>query len=107
MTRNIVTFLKRVACVGLLATCLFSTEAQAQVFIPPPAEWLATTTPVYFEGRAAYWYGGRWFYRDGNAWGYYRDEPGFLRDYRVRRPEPERRYYEGRGEFHGGGYRRR
>jgi hypothetical protein len=36
----------------------------------PPDAYIATTEPVYFEGHAAYWYGGRWFYRDGARWGH-------------------------------------
>ena len=90
--------LQRAVCGGLLAGCLFATPARAQINVEvefPPADFIATTTPVYFEGRAAYWYNGRWYYRDGRGWGFYRDEPVFLRDWRGHH-EPERRYYEGR-----------
>ena len=30
----------------------------------PPDAYIATTDPVYFEGHASYWYGGRWYYRE-------------------------------------------
>jgi len=107
MTRTLATILKKVACVGLLAACLSSVPARAQDFGYPPADWLATTTPVYFEGRPAYFWNGHWFYRNGGGWGWYHDEPGYLRDWRGAHREPERRFYEGRGEFHGGGFHRR
>jgi hypothetical protein len=104
MMRILVTMLKGVLCVGAIFLCLLAAPAQAQiVVIAPPAAFLATATPVYFEGRAAYWYGGLWYYRDGGNWGYYHDEPAHLRDYRAHH-EPVRQFY---GRAHGGGYRRR
>ncbi len=63
-----------------------------QVVIPPPS-FLATAVPVYYQGRPAYWYQNRWYYRDGRNWQYYNDEPVYLRDYRVRRAPPPRVYY--------------
>ena len=69
----------------------------------PPDGYVATATPIYFEGHAAYWYGDRWYWRDGGRWHGYREEPTYLRDARVRSP-PVRQYY---GRAHGGGYRRR
>jgi hypothetical protein len=90
---------------ALTSASLYSAPALAQVevVVEPPPAFLATAEPVYFEGRAAYWYGGRWFYRDGRAWRNYREEPGYLREWRGHR-EPARQYY---GREHGGGYRRR
>jgi len=44
----------------------------------PPAAFLATAQPVYYEGRPAYFYGNRWYYRNGASWGAYRSEPEFL-----------------------------
>ncbi len=102
MTRNVVTTLRGVLPAAALAACLFATPARAQleVVVAPPADYLATTEPVYFEGHAAYWYGNRWYYRDGSAWRYYHDEPGYLREYRGRR-EPHRVFYgRGREGFH-------
>jgi hypothetical protein len=74
------------------------------VDVYPPGAFIATASPVYFEGRAAYWYGNRWWYRDGGAWRFYGNEPAYLRSYRARVPAPARQYY---GRAHGGGYRRR
>jgi hypothetical protein len=50
----------------------------------PSAAYVATASPVYYEGRPAYWYGNRWYYRDGGGWGHYRSEPRYLNQYRVR-----------------------
>jgi len=95
--------LKNVLLVGatLLSLLVAPAHAQVEVVVSPPAWFLATAWPVYFEGHAAYWYGDRWYYRDGGAWRYYHEEPGHLRDYRGRH-EPQRQFY---GRAHGGGYR--
>jgi hypothetical protein len=37
----------------------------------PPDAYIATTQPVYVDGRASYWYGNRWVYRDGGRWNHY------------------------------------
>ncbi|HVW27844.1 MAG TPA: hypothetical protein VHC69_20905 [Polyangiaceae bacterium] len=81
----------------------------------PPDWYIATTAPVYFGGYPAYWYHGRWFYRDGGRWNYYAREPHALYQYRVHAP-PVRRNYEPafrrsagpsvRGHFGGGGRHR-
>ena len=78
----------------LFAACV-STPATAGIRIVIPIEFIATTTPVYYEGHAAYWYEGRWYYRDGRDWREYREEPRYLREYREHHRQ-ERRYY-GRG----------
>jgi hypothetical protein len=98
--------LKSVFCAAAIAACLAPLGAQAQVEVEiyPPAAYVATAAPVYFEGRPVYWYGGRWFYRDGRAWRSYHEEPGWLRERREHEHwEPARHYY---GRAHGGGYRR-
>jgi hypothetical protein len=59
----------------------------------PPADWIATTEPVYFEGHAAYWYHGRWCYRDGNRWSSYQREPPALAQHRAQYGAPARRNY--------------
>jgi hypothetical protein len=63
---------------------------------PPPAEYIATTPPVYYEGRPCYYYDGYWRYRDDRgAWRYYTQEPQTL--YQRRSREPQRHvYYENR-----------
>ena len=50
-------------------------EASAQDSRSPPAAFIATTLPEYFDGRPVYWWDGFWFYRDGRRWNFYRDEP--------------------------------
>jgi hypothetical protein len=85
-------------CAGL---CLTAMPAAAQFGVqvqiaPPPPEYIATTPPVYYEGRPAYWYNGYWHYRDQRGgWQYYREEPRFLSERRVR--EQPRYYYQARG----------
>jgi hypothetical protein len=103
MTRTLTTALKSVFCAAAIAACLASPNAQAQVeIIFPPAAYIATAAPVYFEGRPAYWWGGRWYYREGRDWRYYHEEPVFLRERREHeRWEPARHYY---GRAHWGGY---
>lgn len=49
----------------------------------PPADYLATVEPVYYEGHAAYWYHNRWVYRDGGRWGHYNGEPAGLAAHRA------------------------
>jgi hypothetical protein len=71
--------------IGALATIFLGgtpTPAAAQ-YAPPPAEVVATLTPVYHEGHATYYYNGFWHYRDPHgAWAYYHEEPAFLHDWR-------------------------
>src|SRR5271156_2596221 len=82
-----------VAVVAALST--FAPVIAAQDDDAPPVEVIATLSPVYFEGHAAYWWHNRWHYRDPHGtWGYYRSEPNFLRDHRVAHPA-ERHYYAG------------
>jgi hypothetical protein len=57
-------------------------EAAAQDSRSPPSAFIATTSPEYFDGRPVYWWDGSWFYRDGNRWNFYHDEPPTLRGLR-------------------------
>ena len=79
----------------LIASCLGAVPASAGVRITvvlPPPEFIATETPVYYEGRPVYLYRGQWFYREGREWRHYRGEPSHLREYREgHRMEPH--YY--------------
>ena len=68
----------------------------------PPADYLATTDPVYFDGNAAYWYNNHWFYRHGGRWGAYGREPRGLAQYRAHYGAPGRHNY-GRGSMIRGG----
>jgi hypothetical protein len=102
MIRSIV---KGVLCAGAIAVSLASAPARAQVVVEfsPPAAFVATSAPVYYEGHASYWYGNRWYYRDGGAWRYYHNEPAHLRERRAQH-EPQRQLY---GRAHGGGFHKR
>ena len=100
MNRKISTLSKGLAIVtavgALAAVSLVGSTAEAQ-WAPPPAEYIATTEPVYYEGHASYWYGNHWSYRDEHgAWAHYDHEPTFLADRRAH-AAPARRSYE-----HGG-----
>jgi hypothetical protein len=86
--------------VGALSLSASNAAAQ-EVF--PPAEYIATAEPVYYEGHPAYWYGGRWYYRNGGVWGHYDAEPAYLRDWRGR-PGWGARYHYGNGGFRGGAF---
>jgi len=105
VTRTLMKASKVVVCVGAIITCVACVPAlgQIDVEVGPPAEYIATATPVYFEGRPAYWYGNRWYYRDGPGWHAFREEPRYLGEYRMHHREPARVYY---GRAHGGGFRR-
>ena len=68
----------------------------AGVYDYPSDAYIATTEPFYYEGHASYWYGGRWYYRDGNHWGHYDREPAALQQHRMQAP-PARHQYEPSG----------
>jgi hypothetical protein len=62
----------------------------------PPPEVIATVPPEYYEGRAVYWYGGHWYWRDDRGWHWYGSEPAMLHD--RRRAFPPHPYHYGRPE---------
>jgi hypothetical protein len=76
----------------------------------PPDAYIATATPFYFDGHAAYWYRDRWYYRDGGRWGHYDHEPPALYQRRIQAAPARRSYESYRGHaaahssFHGGGH---
>jgi hypothetical protein len=88
-----------VAVLGLLllSSCFGTVGVVGDVYDEgyPPAGYIATATPVYYQGYATYWYGGRWYWRDGGAWRAYRSEPGYLREHRASGLPPRQSY--GRG----------
>lgn len=99
---------KGALCVGAVVACLAGAptraEAQVRIVISPPAWFIATNRPVYYEGRPAYYYGNQWHYRQGRTWHTYRTEPRYLRDHRPgRHDRHDRRQY---GRDHRGGYDR-
>jgi hypothetical protein len=88
--------LRRFACaVGLSATLAASPGCIPVIGYDdyPPDAYIATTAPVYFEGRPMYWYGNRWSYREGGHWNHYDREPAGLYQRRMQGP-PVRRAYE-------------
>ena len=100
MNRKIVMLSKGLVIVSaagaFAAVSLMGASAGAQ-WAPPPPEFVATTEPTYYEGHAAYWYGGRWAWRDEHgAWNHYDHEPPALADRRAHFP-PVRRDYGHRG----------
>ncbi len=86
-----------VAALSLVAPAAMAQQFQVSVGFPPFG-FIATTPPVYYEGRPHYYYSNRWYYRDGSAWRYYRQDPYYLRNYygshHLHGPQ---RYYYGRG----------
>lgn len=92
--------LRRVACALVLAATVVVT-ASCEVGVGysgydgdyPPDAYIGTTEPIYFEGRANYWYGGRWYYRNGGGWNHYDREPSALYQRRIQAP-PARRNFE-------------
>jgi hypothetical protein len=80
---------------ALAAALLLGAPASAQ-WEPPPPEYVATTSPAYYQGHASYWYNGHWYWRDEHgAWNHYEQEPRELADHRAHYP-PVRRSWQGR-----------
>ncbi|HEY3818202.1 MAG TPA: hypothetical protein VGL81_13575 [Polyangiaceae bacterium] len=81
---------------ALAAVSLVGSSAAAQ-WAPPPAEYIATTEPVYYEGHAAYWYSGHWFWHDEHGvWNHYDHEPAVLADHRAHAAPVRRSWAHGR-----------
>jgi hypothetical protein len=49
----------------------------------PPVEHIRMAPQVIYGGRRVYWWGNRWYYQNGARWGYYRNEPVYLRGRRY------------------------
>ncbi|HTR49507.1 MAG TPA: hypothetical protein VMJ10_02305 [Kofleriaceae bacterium] len=90
----------------------------ADVVVEPPAAYIATAAPEYYDGRPVYYYNDYWYYRIGpGRWGYYRTEPAYLRGRRERWGPgwnggygragwEHRNYVHGGGGYQRGGYGR-
>jgi hypothetical protein len=63
----------------------------------PPDAYIGTTEPIYFEGRANYWYGGHWYYRNGGGWNHYDREPPALYQRRSQAAPVRRNFEPSRG----------
>ena len=113
-TSRITRALARIACLVVLGVALVGIGA-CEVGVGynggydadyPPDAYIATTEPVYVDGRAAYWYGGRWYYRDGGGWRHYDREPPALYQRRMQGPVVRRNFEapasRGRGRATGG-----
>ncbi len=95
--KNLLTLVAVSAALSIMSPSVAS--AQVVVDFPPP-EVIATLTPVYYEGHAAYWWHDHWNYRDARGhWGRYEAEPQVLHDHRFGHAA-DRHYYAG-------GYHRR
>ena len=96
--KNILTLVAVSAALSIMSPSVAS--AQVVVDFPPP-EVVATLTPVYYEGHAAYWWHDHWHYRDARGhWTHYDAEPQVLHDHRYGGHAYDRHYYAG-------GYHRR
>jgi hypothetical protein len=104
MTRKIEKLMHGFFAASAIAACLLSAPSNAQVVIYPPSAFIATTSPVYYEGHASYWYGNRWWYRDGRSWRGYEREPAYLHDYRGTRGVDRHHYERGNERGHERGH---
>ena len=82
---------------GTVSVTGCSGEVYAEPAYYPPPGYLATAAPVYYEGRPAYYYNDRWYFRSGGGWGYYRSEPGYLYNHRTIYGAPAHAYVRGGG----------
>jgi hypothetical protein len=91
------------AVVGVLPAALtVSSTASAQVVVDfPPAEFVASIQPIYFENHAAYWWHNHWLWRDGAGWHTWEHEPAFLMQHRLH--DPAGRWFYGHHDVHGEG----
>jgi|HubBroStandDraft_6_1064221.scaffolds.fasta_scaffold62855_2 hypothetical protein len=104
--------MKTLMSLAILAAVSFGTahEASAQVVeveVAPPAAYIASVTPEYYENRPVYFYNNSWYYRDHGRWLYYRHEPGYLAGRRAYWGGPHGGYRGGyvRPGYYGGGAR--
>jgi len=116
MTRTLHTLARGSLCVVLFTGCWLGPPVRGGVGVDvdvdlyPPAWFLATAIPFYFDGHPSYWYGNQWYYRDGGGggWRSYASEPGALHSARMSRGVGRQFYGRGRvsnGGFRGGGRR--
>jgi hypothetical protein len=104
ITRSLASFstaTSAAAAVGLIAALGLASRVAAAQLPFPPAEFVATTEPVYYEGHAAYWYGNRWYYKDERGgWQRYETEPPALAERREHAP-PSKHFYGHGAHGHG------
>jgi hypothetical protein len=83
---------------GATAATGCAAELDAEPAYYPPPAYIATASPVYYQGRPAYYYNSRWYFRgNGGGWGYYRSEPSYLYQQRTVYGAPAHAYVRGGG----------
>jgi hypothetical protein len=75
--------IRRALFVVTLAGALAGCYAEVYDADYPPATYVSTAEPVYYEGRPVYWYHDHWYYRDARGWRHYGNEPASLHEHRV------------------------
>jgi hypothetical protein len=81
-------------------------DAQEVVLdVAPPAAFLATVEPFYYDNRPVYWYANRWRYRDAQGWHSYDAEPRLLQEHRAHMPQTRWSYASHGNAGRGGGDR--
>ena len=85
---------------GTTAAAGCAAEIEAEPAYYPPPGYLASTAPVYYEGRPAWFYNDRWYFRNGPGWSYYRSEPRYLYNSRVVYGPPAHAYVRGGAAVH-------
>ena len=85
--------------VVVLSSCVPVPVAGEYDYGYPPDSYIATATPIYYEGYPSYYWGGHWYRREGARWHYYHSEPAYLSGWRYRYPRGRWGYW--------GGYHRR
>jgi len=74
--------LRGALAVGVLALASGCVARVGEPVAYAEADYVPATITTYpstvYEGRTVYYYGDRWYYRDGGRWAYYRHEPAPL-----------------------------
>ena len=104
---RIVTALVKLAPAAVVSLVVLGTtgcaaEVYGDAAYYPNDSFVATADPVYFDGQANYYYGDRWYYRNGGRWSSYRSEPSYLRTYRGSHPAVVRGSARGGARGRGG-----
>ena len=104
--------LRRIACCLVLCAACLGTPHAVSVASAQDAFIIVETAPpryregprTVYRGRSVYYTDGRWYRRDGDRWGYYREEPRELvryrREYREPPPRRHRHSHRDRGDAH-------
>jgi hypothetical protein len=66
------------AVFSLAAVAMYAPAAEAQTYVYPSSAYVASYSPIYYNGYAHYYYNNHWYYRDGAGWHGYAHEPAYL-----------------------------